>query len=386
MENMVFKTCSECGIIKSKPAKQIEILKFHLLTKGVNEMKVKDILNKACEENSLTKEEIKTLLMAEDEEKDLLFQTADRVRKEYVGDEVYLRGLIEFSSYCKNDCFYCGLRRSNLQAQRYRMHEEEIVDTALRAYQMGYSTVVLQSGEDMFYTKEKICWIIKKIKENADIAITLSIGERSYEEYKAFKDAGADRFLMRFETSNVDLYRRYHPGMSFENRIQCLRWLKSLGYELGTGFLIGLPGQTIDDIAQDILLVKELDADMIGIGPFIPHPQTPLKDEKEGSVDLTLKCISILRLLIPDANIPATTALGTLDPNGRQKGLMCGANIIMPNVNDLKYKLKYELYPGKICINEDAVKCRRCVESIITSLGRQVGKGKGQSRHYKRAS
>jgi len=170
---------------------------------------------------------------------------------------------------------------------------------------------------------------------------------------------------MRFETSNEKLYRQYHPGMSFEKRIECLKWLKSLGYELGTGFLIGLPGQTIDDLAQDILLVKELDADMIGIGPFIPHPQTPLKDAKEGSVDLTLKSIAILRLLIPDANIPATTALGTLDPLGRQKGLMCGANIVMPNVNHLKYKLKYELYPGKICI-------MRMLQSVEAALSQSL--------------
>lgn len=349
-------------------------------------MKVKEILEKAYHESNLTKDEIKFLLMAEGEDKDLLFKTADRVRKEHVGDEVFLRGLIEFSSYCKNDCFYCGLRRSNQNAQRYRMQEDEIVEVAKRAYQMGYRTVVLQSGEDMYYTKDRLCSIIKKIKRVVDVAITLSIGERSYDEYKAFKDAGADRFLMRFETSNEKLYRKYHPGMSFENRIECLKWLKKLGYELGTGFLIGLPGQTLDDLAQDIILVKELDADMIGIGPFIPHPQTPLKDAKEGSVDLTLKSIAILRLLIPDANIPATTALGTLDPLGRQKGLMCGANIVMPNVNRLEYKLKYELYPGKICINEDATKCRGCIESIIVSVGRKVGQGKGESRHYKRAS
>lgn len=241
---------------------------------------------------------------------------------------------------------------------------------------------MLQSGEDPYYTKDKVCSIIKKIKEEVDVAITLSIGERSYEEYKAFREAGADRYLMRFETSNRELYQKYHPGMSFENRIECLRWIKSLGYELGTGFLIGLPGQTIDDLANDILLVYELDSDMIGIGPFIPHPHTPLKDAEAGSVDLTLKCISILRLLMPDSNIPATTALGTLDPLGRQKGLKCGANIVMPNVNDLKYKLKYELYPGKICINEDATKCRGCIESIIISLGRKVGQGFGQSRHY----
>jgi len=346
-------------------------------------MKIKEILDKAYNEHHLTKDEIKFLLNSEGEEKELLFAYADRVRKEYVGDDVYLRGLIEFSSYCKNDCFYCGLRRSNIEAERYRMQEDEIVEVAKRAYEMGYRTVVLQSGEDSYYTKDRVCNIIKKIKEEVDVAITLSIGERSYEEYKAFREAGADRYLMRFETSNRELYQKYHPGMSFENRIKCLRWIKSLGYELGTGFLIGLPGQTIDDLADDILLVYELDSDMIGIGPFIPHPHTPLKDAEAGSVDLTLKCISILRLLMPDSNIPATTALGTLDPLGRQKGLKCGANIVMPNVNDLRYKLKYELYPGKICINEDATKCRGCIESIIISLGRKVGQGFGQSRHYK---
>ncbi|WAM33721.1 [FeFe] hydrogenase H-cluster radical SAM maturase HydE [Caldicellulosiruptor morganii] len=346
-------------------------------------MNVKEILDKAYNTHKLSKDEIKLLLTLEGEERQLLFDLADRTRQKYVGDDVFLRGLIEFSSYCKNDCFYCGLRRSNTEAQRYRMQEEEIVEVARRAYEMGYRTVVLQSGEDPYYTRERMCSIIRKIKEEVDVAITLSIGERPYEDYKAFRQVGADRYLMRFETSNKELYQKLHPGMSFENRIECLKWIKSLGYELGTGFLIGLPGQTVDDLANDILLVCELDADMVGIGPFIPHPQTPLKDAHEGSVDITLKCIAILRLLLPDSNIPATTALGTLDPLGRQKGLKCGANIVMPNVNDLDYKLKYELYPGKICINEDATKCRGCIESIIISLGRRVGQGYGQSRHYR---
>lgn len=344
-------------------------------------MNIRKILDKAYKYHELSFNEVKTLLLLDGDDKKLLFEVADKVRKEHVGDEVFLRGLIEFSSCCKNDCFYCGLRRSNKMAQRYRMSKDEIVEAAKRAYNMGYRTIVLQSGEDMFYTVEYLCEIIKGIKKVADVAITLSIGERTYEEYKAFKEAGADRFLMRFETSNKELYQMYHPGMSFENRIECLKNIKSLGYELGTGFLIGLPNQSIDDLANDILLTCELDADMIGIGPFIAHPQTPFKDHPNGSVELTLKCIAILRLLLPDTNIPATTALGTLDPLGRQKGLKCGANIVMPNVNDLKYKLKYELYPGKICINEDATKCRGCIESIIISLGRKIGEGYGVSKH-----
>lgn len=347
-------------------------------------MDIKVILDKAYNSKELSFDEIKMLLLLEDDEKDMLFEFADRVRREYVGDEVFLRGLIEFSSYCKNDCLYCGLRRSNKEAQRYRMTKDEIVDAAKRAYDMGYRTIVLQSGEDMFYTCEVMCEIIRDIKNVCDVAITLSIGEKSYDEYRSYKKAGADRFLMRFETSNKELYQMYHPGMSLENRIRCLKDIKSLGYELGTGFLIGLPDQSIDDIANDILLIKELDADMIGIGPFISNPHTPLKDAPNGSVDLTLKCIAILRLLMPDTNIPATTALGSLDALGRQKGLKCGANIVMPNVNDLEYKLKYQLYPGKICINEDVTKCRGCIESIILSLGRKVGRGYGMSRHKMR--
>jgi len=317
---------------------------------------IKNIIEKGYKTHDLTHQEIVMLLNSQDEDKQLLFEYADETRKKFVGDEVFLRGLIEFSSYCKNDCLYCGLRKSNKQAERYRMSQDEIVEVAKKAYDMGYRTVVLQSGEDNFWICEKLCNVIKAIKSACDVAITLSIGERSEEDYKCFKEAGADRFLMRFETSNKDLYKMLHPNMSFENRIDCLKTIKKLGYELGTGFLIGLPNQTIEDIANDILFVKELDSDMIGIGPFIANPNTPLKDYSNGDVDITLKCIAILRLIMPDTNIPATTALGTLDPFGRQKGLKCGANIIMPNVNLLEYKQKYELYPGKICINEDATK------------------------------
>lgn len=344
-------------------------------------MQLKNILNKAYETHNLDIQEIVTLLNTDDKNVHLLYQYADKVRQEFVGDEVFLRGLIEFSSYCKNDCFYCGLRKSNKNAQRYRMSKEEIIERADLAYTVGYKTIVLQSGDDFYYKAEDLADIIKGIKEKCDVAITLSIGEREEWEYSMLKSAGADRFLMRFETSNKALYQKLHPKMTFENRINCLKILKKLGYELGTGFLVGLPEQTIEDLANDILLVKQLDADMIGIGPFISNPDTPLKDFPNGSTELTLRCIAILRLLMPDTNIPATTALGTLDPQGRQKALRCGANIIMPNVNSNEYKEKYQLYPGKICINEDAFHCKGCVENMITSQGRRVGQGYGHSRH-----
>ena len=236
---------------------------------------------------------------------------------------------------------------------------------------MGYKTVVLQSGEDKFFDTDKMCNIIKKIKE-LDIALTLSIGERTFEEYKAFKQAGADRYLIRIETTDKNLYKKMHPNMDFNNRIRCLEDLKPLGYEVGTGCLIGLPEQTIESLANDILFFKEIEADMIGIGPFIPHPQTPLKDTKHGDFILALKVMALTRILLKDINIPATTAMETLNPNGRIIALQSGANVVMPNITTSEYREKYEIYPNKICIHENPDKCRGCIENKITSIGRTI--------------
>lgn len=244
---------------------------------------------------------------------------------------------------------------------------------------MGYRTVVLQSGEDKFYTKDILCDVIKRIK-NLDVALTLSIGERSFDEYKAFKDAGADRYLIRIETSDRDLYKQMHPNMDFDNRVRCLKDLKKLGYEVGSGCLVGLPNQTVKSLADDILFFKEIGADMIGIGPFIAHPHTPLKNAKNGDFTLALKVMALTRLVLKDINIPATTAMETLNPKGRIIALQSGANVVMPNVTTTEFRAKYEIYPGKICINENPTQCRGCIEGKIKSIGRTIATDKGFHR------
>lgn len=309
-----------------------------------------------------------------------LYHKADLIRKKYVGDEVHLRGLIEFSNYCRKNCNYCGIRRGNRKIKRYRMPLEEILETALAAERLGYKTVVLQSGEDMFYTVEKLVDLIKQIKQTSDLAITLSIGERSREEYRKMHEAGADRFLLRFETSSRDLYQKLHPDSVYEERLAILGWLKEIGYQVGSGVMIGLPGQTLEDLASDILKFKELDLDMVGVGPYICHEDTPLAGNPNGSVELTFKVIALTRIMLPYAHIPATTALATLrQTDGREKALQLGANVIMPNVTPVKYRAMYELYPDKVCVGEDAGQCRECISGRIYSLGRFIGRGHGHS-------
>ena len=315
-------------------------------------------------------------LLNEPSKNDWLFQTADKIRKENVGDEVHLRGLIEFSNICKCSCKYCGLRSQNKNLERYRILKDEIISSVKNAVNLGYKTIVLQSGEDNFYSFDKLCEIIKEIKKY-DVALTLSIGEKSFDEYKAYKQAGADRYLLRIETTDKILYKKMHPNMSFENRVACLYNLKTLGYEVGTGCLVGLPEQTTDSLADDILFFKDLNADMIGIGPFIPNQNTPLADEKGGDFWLALKVMAITRIMLPDINIPATTAMETLNPNGRIIALQSGANVVMPNVTPSKYRAKYEIYPNKICINDSPDKCRGCIEGKINSIGRTISKDYG---------
>ena len=317
-----------------------------------------------------------TDILSDNEQNDRLFKTADKIRHENVGDEIHLRGLIEFSNICKCQCKYCGLRSPNNNIERYRLSAEEILLTAQNAVRLGYRTIVLQSGEDDYYDTDKMCEIIKEIKK-FDVALTLSIGEKTYDEYKAFKEAGTDRYLLRIETTDEKLYTEMHPNASFENRVNCLYNLKKLGYETGTGCLVGLPNQTIDSLADDILFFKELDADMVGIGPFIPHKGTPLKDTETGDFWLALKVMALTRLILPNINIPATTAMETINPNGRIIALQSGANVVMPNVTSLEYRAKYEIYPGKICINENPEQCRGCIEGKIKSIGRTISLGKG---------
>ena len=310
-------------------------------------------------------------ILKDDSNNDWLFSLADKTREEYVGDEVHLRGLIEFSNICKRQCKYCGLRCEDKFIDRYRISKENIISYAEHAVNMGYKTIVLQSGEDEYYNTDLMCEIIAGIKK-LGVALTLSIGEKTYEEYKAFKEAGADRYLIRIETTDKTLYNQMHPNMDFDNRVRCLEDLGSLGYEVGTGCLVGLPNQTIESLADDILFFKEINADMVGIGPFIPHPHTPLKDSATGSFTLALKVMALTRILLKDINIPATTAMETLNPNGRIIALQSGANVVMPNVTTTEYRAKYEIYPNKICINENPDKCKGCISAKIQSIGRSV--------------
>ena len=319
---------------------------------------------------TFTKQEIIDILKNNDKN-EWLFSLADKVRRENVGDDVHLRGLIEFSNICHCFCKYCGLRCENKELDRYRILPDDIVKYAKKAVEMGYKTIVLQSGEDVFYTKEILCDIIKRIKE-FDVALTLSIGERNFEDYKAFRDCGADRYLIRIETTDRALYKKMHPNMDFDNRLRCLNDLKKLGYEVGTGCLVGLPEQTVESLADDILFFKEINADMVGIGPFIAHPHTPLKDMPNGDFTLALKVMALTRILLKNINIPATTAMETLNPNGRIIALQSGANVVMPNVTTTEYRAKYEIYPNKICINENPSQCFNCIGGKIRSIGRTI--------------
>ena len=318
----------------------------------------------------MNKQEIVDIL-SDKTKNDWLFERADRIRHENVGDEVHLRGLIEFSNICKRQCKYCGLRSPNKVVDRYRLSKDNITQTAQRAVKLGYRTIVLQSGEDDCYDADKMCEIIREIKK-LDVALTLSIGEKTYDEYKAYKKAGADRYLLRIETTDKKLYSEMHPGADIETRFRCLYDIKRLGYETGTGCLVGLPNQTVESLAEDILFFKELDADMVGIGPFIPHKQTPLKNARQGDFWFALKVMALTRLVLPDINIPATTAMETINPQGRIIALHSGANVVMPNVTSMEYRAKYEIYPGKICINDKPENCRKCIESKIKTIGRTV--------------
>lgn len=327
---------------------------------------------------NLSRQEIIALLKDEKNQQSL-FAKADEIRQRYVGDEVHLRALIEFSNICRNNCMYCGIRKDNRNVKRYHMSEDELVNTAKSAAEMGFKTVVMQSGEDMYYNPSRLCNIIERIKK-FDVAITLSIGERDYDDYKAFKEAGADRYLIRIETTDKDLYHKLDPDMSWNRRYECLCALRDLGYEVGSGIMVGLPEQTIESIADDLLFLQNFGVDMAGIGPFIPHSQTPLKDCAGGSLGLALRTMAVMRLLLEDINIPATTAMETLHPNGRILALKSGANVVMPNVTEGEYRRLYELYPGKICINDTPAQCRTCIGAKILSIGRKIGTGFGGHR------
>lgn len=340
------------------------------------------IIKKAIATHHLDKTEIVELLQ-NDAHNDDLFHAADDVRRQFVGDEIHLRGLIEFSNICKNNCLYCGLRRDNKKIQRYRMDSEEILILARHARDMGLKTIVLQSGEDVHFTTEKLCKIIKNIKE-LGLALTLSIGEKTFAEYRAYREAGADRYLIRIETTDRNLYAENDPGMSWERRKRCLMDLRKLNYEVGSGCLVGLPKQTLESIADDILFFKEIDADMIGVGPFIPHADTPLKTAKGGDLTLALKVMALTRLLLPLINIPATTAMETLAPNGQLRALQSGANVIMPNMTTIDYRKFYELYPGKTTTGDTPQKSLEKIYQKVESIGRKICTDCGSSKNWNR--
>lgn len=331
------------------------------------------IVDKLYSESKLSDEEILFLLQT-NEFDEALFEKADKMRRKYYGDEVYLRGLIEFTNYCKNNCYYCGIRRENVCVDRYRMSLKSILQTCSNGYELGFRTFVLQGGEDPYFTDVKVCEIISSIRnEFPDCAITLSIGEKSKESYLSYYKAGANRYLLRHETASDLHYSKLHPDeMRLESRKKCLYNLKEIGYQVGAGFMVGSPFQTPDDILSDLRFLQELKPDMIGIGPFISHKDTPFADYKNGDLQLTLRLLAILRLLLPYALIPATTALGTVHPMGRELGLKAGANVIMPNLTPENERKKYLLYDNKICVGEDINQCHSCIEKRVSSVGYHI--------------
>lgn len=339
---------------------------------------IEELIARAEQTHRLSRDEL-VLLLTDPGAAEPLYEAADRVREKYVGPQVELRGLIEFSNICKQNCLYCGLRRENREIPRYRLEADMILEFGRRAAELGYKTVVMQSGEDEFFTPERLGPVLAELK-TLGVALTLSIGEKTREEYAALRAAGADRYLLRIETTDKELYEKLDPGMSWDNRVRCLHDLKELGYEVGTGSLVGLPGQTVESLAQDVLFFQELDADMVGIGPFIPNPDTPLADSTGGTFDLACRMMALTRLLLPEANIPATTAMETLQPDGRMLALQRGANVVMPNVTDTDYRKMYMLYPGKICINDAPADCRTCVTGKIQGIGRTVSQDQGFRR------
>lgn len=314
-----------------------------------------------------------------DSELEVLRKRAQKKSLEHFSNKIYIRGLVELSSYCKNDCLYCGLRRSNKSAVRYRLTKEQILSCCKSGYTLGFRTFVLQGGEDGYYTDEVMCDIVSSIKSlYPDCAVTLSLGERTEESYKKLYESGADRYLLRHETANKEHYKKLHPSeMSLENRKNCLYTLKKIGYQTGAGFMVGSPYQTYETLAEDLLFLKDLNPQMCGIGPFIPHKDTPFANEKSGSVRLTLVLLSLVRLMLPKVLLPATTALGTADGKGREKGVLHGANVVMPNLSPTEHRADYSLYDNKICTGDEAAECIKCLSNRMKSIGYKIVTDRG---------
>ncbi len=342
------------------------------------------LIEQLREKKNLTDGQLKELIETDVYDKEL-FASAVDIREKAYGKDVYIRGLIEISSYCKNDCYYCGIRKSNDKAQRYRLSREEILECCVTGYDLGFRTFVLQGGEDPYFTDERICGIVSEIKEKfPGCAVTLSLGEKSRESYQQYFDAGADRDLLRHETAGADHYKKLHPeDLSQEHRMQCLQDLKEIGYQVGSGFMVGSPYQKTEDLISDLRFSQELQPDMIGIGPFITHQDTPFREFTSGELTLCLRMVAILRHLFPEVLLPATTALGTIHPNGRELGLLAGANVVMPNLSPVGVREKYSLYDNKICTGEEAAECRGCLENRVASAGFQIVVDRGDRKNFK---
>jgi len=341
------------------------------------------LIEKLEREHTLSKEEYIALIKSRTPElSELLFEKARAVREHYYGKDVYIRGLIEFTNYCKNDCYYCGIRCKNRNAERYRLTKEQIMDCCKTGYEIGFRTFVLQGGEDPYFTNERMLDIIHSIKRQyPDCALTLSVGEKSREEYQSYFDAGADRYLLRHETANNEHYRLLHPdSLSPENRKRCLRDLKEIGFQTGCGFMVGSPYQTEEHLAEDMLFIKDLKPQMVGIGPFIPQHDTPFRDFPQGSLELTLFMLGLLRLTLPNVLLPSTTALGTIHPKGRELGILAGANVVMPNLSPKDVRSKYLLYDNKICTGDEAAECKNCLQMRVRSIGYDIAVSRGDCK------
>lgn len=325
----------------------------------------------------ITKNEIREILSTDLPQE--LFNSAKKIREEIYGKDVYIRGLIEISNYCRNDCLYCGIRKSNKKLERYRLSKDEILGCADNGYNAGFRTFVLQGGEDAFYSDEIMCDIIFTLKNKyPDCAVTLSVGEKNFETYKSYKIAGADRYLLRHETANPVHYIKLHPSsLSLENRKKCLYALKKLGFQVGSGFMVGSPFQTLENIAEDFIFLQELKPEMIGIGPFISHIDTPFANMKNGTLDLTLRCVALSRIILKNALIPSTTALGTIDKKGREAGLLCGANVVMPNLSPVCNRKKYMLYDNKLYSDAEAAEGLELLKKQIRAIGYEVKISRG---------
>ena len=344
---------------------------------------MKELIDKLFQNHNLTDPEFLDLLKnLSERDEPYLYQKARTVQSAFYGNGIYLRGLIEFTNVCRNDCYYCGIRRSNPNAQRYRLSEDQILQCCEQGYALGFRTFVLQGGEDPFYSDARMVPLVRSIRQTfPDCAITLSLGERSKESYQVLFDAGADRYLLRHETANEEHYRLLHPPeLSLHKRKECLFRLREIGYQVGAGMMVGAPGQRPEHLVDDLRFLQELRPHMIGIGPFIPHRDTPFRDEKPGELRDTLHLLAVLRLLFPKALLPATTALGTIHPQGRELGVLAGANVIMPNLSPTNVRGKYLLYDGKICTGDEAAECHSCMELRMEKIGYQIITDRGDSK------